>query len=60
MGGALPERAMGQKSGMNPITNKPLVRSLKQFILQMIENFISFFFLKKKSYVEFHEKRSLE
>ena len=59
MGGALPERAMGQKSGMNPITNKPLMRTLKQFILQMMD--ISFFFFfKKKSYVEFHEKRSLE
>ena len=57
MGGALPERAMGQKSGMNPITNKPLMRTLKQFILQMMD---IVFFLKKKSYVEFHEKRSLE
>ena len=42
MGGALPERAMGQKSGMNPITNKPLMRTLKQFILQMMEMFFFF------------------
>ena len=48
MGGALPERAMGQKSGRrNPITNKPLVRSLKQFILQMMDISFFFFFFKK-------------